>query len=66
MVGITQNGQKSLIFIEVPKQRKQLKVLSLTYNYNSNHNNDKSIRNNDNDNNITSLALVNIVFLHHA
>ena len=31
MVGITQYGQKSLIFIVVPKERKYLKVLRTTY-----------------------------------
>ena len=36
-------------------------------NDNGNDNNDKSINNNDNDNNrITSLILVNSVFLYHA
>ena len=31
MVEITQYGQKSLIFIVVPKERKYLKVLRTTY-----------------------------------
>ena len=31
MVGTTQYGQKSLIFIVVPKERKYLKVLRTTY-----------------------------------
>ena len=36
-------------------------------NYNSKNRNDKSINNNGNDNNsITSLILVNNIFLHHA
>ena len=34
MVGITHNGQKSLMFIVVSKPRKQLKVLCTTYGRN--------------------------------
>ena len=30
MTGITQKGQKSLIFIVIPKHRKQLKLISTT------------------------------------
>ena len=65
MAGIIQKGQKNLIFIVLPKQRKQLNALSTTYerkqmqygsnikimnnNYNSKNNNDKIINDNDND-----------------
>ena len=45
MVEITQYGQKSLIFIVVPKERKYLKVLRTTYeesrSYKDNHRSDK-------------------------
>ena len=48
---ITQNELKRIIFIVVPKKRKQLKVLSTAYvscSYKDNYSSDKS-KNNDND-----------------
>ena len=67
MTGITQNGQKSLIFIAVPKQWKQIKKTSTTHYKSDNSMNDESINDNDNENSsITSVIPVNNVFLHHA